>query len=115
MGREPCPAQCEAATGIPFSRGKSGDGFRGATVMRGRKPEPPPKQPSGPVMAGPDRLYRVLTGGKGLQFTCADCGHTGQMAAEVALAKFEPIAMPSQVRNRMRCSKCGSKRCEVRI
>lgn len=67
-------------------------------------------------MAGPDRLGKVLAQGvAGLRLTCADCGHAGRMAAAEALSIFGDTATPNRIRERLRCSHCGSRRCDVRI
>lgn len=65
-------------------------------------------------MAGPDRLGRVYAGGP-LRFTCSDCGHTGEMSKAKAVQTFGELATPGEVRERLRCSKCGAKRCQVQI
>lgn len=70
--------------------------------------------PGEPLMAWPDRLGPALSRGSGsLGIKCEDCGHTAQMSGGMALNKFGERAMPSDVRKRLRCSACGSKRCWV--
>ncbi len=67
-------------------------------------------------MAGPERLGRVLSdSGRGLSFRCADCGHGGHMGKADALDTFGDQATPNRIRERLRCSSCGSRRCEVRV
>jgi hypothetical protein len=67
-------------------------------------------------MAGPERLGRVLSEtGRGISFTCSDCGHAGRMARAEALKTFGDGATPNRIRERLRCSRCGSRRCEVRV
>ena len=74
-----------------------------------------PNAADGALMAHPDRLGRALGHNGSLRFKCRDCGHEGAMPGDVALAAFGELAMPSEVRNRLRCSKCGSKSCEIHL
>jgi len=66
-------------------------------------------------MSMPDRLGHALGGYSELRFLCSDCGHTGSMPNKQALAVFGELAMPFEVRARLRCSQCGSKRCETQL
>ena len=65
-------------------------------------------------MAWPARLGRELRAGGVLKLLCNDCGHAGSMPAKQAMKVFGELAMPSEVHARLRCSACGSKKCEAR-
>jgi hypothetical protein len=65
-------------------------------------------------MAGPDHLGKVLASSiGGLTFKCYACNHKGHMPKQQALKTFGDHATPNRIRERLRCSKCGSKKCEV--
>lgn len=56
-----------------------------------------------------DRLGALLTPGRRLRLSCADCGRQAHLEREVALAAFGPHATPGEVRRRARCIDCGGR------
>jgi len=101
--------------GHVFSKGKAATARVKEGSWRGHRSKPVDSfEEALKAMAGPERLANVLAkGASGIRFVCAQCGHTGSMEKALALKTFGGHATPHQIRARLRCSKCGGRRCDV--
>jgi DNA-directed RNA polymerase subunit RPC12/RpoP len=55
-------------------------------------------------------LHRTMTAAKPLRITCQDCAHGVAWDRGEAMKRCGPDATPMDLRDRLRCGACGSRR-----
>jgi DNA-directed RNA polymerase subunit RPC12/RpoP len=62
-----------------------------------------------------ENLGNMLTGTGRLRFQCHACGREASWPAKQAIEQFGAWAPPYEVRDRVKCGGCGSKRVSVYV
>jgi DNA-directed RNA polymerase subunit RPC12/RpoP len=60
-------------------------------------------------------LHRTMTQGRPLRLACQDCDHRAAWDRAEAIARCGPDATPMDLRARLRCSACGSRRVQFAL
>jgi hypothetical protein len=60
-------------------------------------------------------IHRTMTTGHPLRITCQDCTHGVAWDRAEAIARCGPEATPMDLRDRLRCSACGSRRVQYQL
>jgi len=60
-------------------------------------------------------LGRMMGEAQSLKLQCEACGHVVRWSRPRALALIGPDASPSEIRSKLRCTRCGAQRATVWI